>query len=87
MGHEGLRGSRRLNTPGLDICVHRGVGVSRGNCACVQGKGRLVKLFSPLLFYFFSLFFFFSEEAAAGLPGMNEISFQGFSRVTFTLSV
>lgn len=50
-------------------------------CVCA-GKGRLVKIF-----FFFSLYFFFSEEAAAGLPGMNEISFQGFSRVTFTLSV
>lgn len=58
---------------------------------CVQSKGRLVK---TLFYFFFSLlsiyvyiFFSFFVEAAAGLPGMNEISFQGFSRVTFTLSV
>lgn len=61
-GCEGLRGSgsRRLNTPGLGVCVHGGMGVSRGECACEQRKGRLVKtLFSPFIFLFFSLYFFF----------------------------
>lgn len=50
-------GSRRLNTPGLDIRVHGGMGVSRGECVCVQRKGRLVKLLFPLLFFFLSIFF------------------------------
>lgn len=86
-GLRGSSGSRRPNAPGLDVCAHGGVGVSPGECVCVQRKGRLVKTLFPPFIFFFSSLFCFSEEAAAGLPGMNEISFQGFSRVTFTLSV
>lgn len=55
-------------------------------CLCAEERAISQTLFLPFIL-FFSLYFFFSEEAAAGLPGMNEISFQGFSRVTFTLSV
>lgn len=57
-------------------------------CLCAEERAISQTLSPSFILFFFSLyFFFFSEEAAAGLPGMNEISFQGFSRVTFTLSV
>lgn len=89
-----MRGAARLRLPtasertGLGcLCAPRGGSEPRGVCLCAGERAISQNSLFPLLFFFFFLSIFFSEEAAAGLPGMNEISFQGFSRVTFTLSV
>lgn len=89
----GMRGAARLRLPTAErtrlgrLCAPRGGSESRGVCLCAEERAISQNSFFPLLFFFFFLSIFFSEEAVAGLPGMNEISFQGFSRVTFTLSV
>lgn len=70
-------------------CAWRGGSEPRTVCLCAEERTISQNSFPPFSFsfFFFPSLFCFSEEAAAGLPGMNEISFQGFSRVTFTLSV